>query len=228
MIFTKIKRFVWQSLENLVDLFLLNIKYNYRTYGLNDVWTINDSNINKDSIIISGGVGKDISFERELTSKFGCKIYLFDPSETGIKTMKLKENKLSTFIFHKEGLAGSTKMFTFHQPKNKQEGSFYLTNSKTNSVNFDCVSLKDFMYFNALGHIDLLKLDIEGFEFQVLESIFDNNIKVKQICFESHYKPLFDSKYNYFDHLKLMLKLKNKGYDYIYRFNQDHTFYLKD
>lgn len=39
-----------------------------------------------------------------------------------------------------------------------------------------------------LGHtqIDLLKIDIEGSEFSVIEDVLNNNVPVRQICVEIH------------------------------------------
>jgi hypothetical protein len=44
--------------------------------------------VNNASVVYSGGVGKDISFELELAKQFTPFIYLYDPSPTGIETIK--------------------------------------------------------------------------------------------------------------------------------------------
>lgn len=40
--------------------------------------------LNKESIIYSGGVGEDISFDIKLQSKYNCNIYLIDPTVKSI------------------------------------------------------------------------------------------------------------------------------------------------
>jgi len=44
-------------------------------------WLPDDIVLNEDSIILSAGVGEDVSFDLCVQSKYGCKILLFDPTE---------------------------------------------------------------------------------------------------------------------------------------------------
>mgnify|MGYP001380326887 FL=1 len=37
-------------------------------------------NLNKNSIVYSGGVGEDMSFDLLLNDKYGCKMFLIDPT----------------------------------------------------------------------------------------------------------------------------------------------------
>ena len=56
-------------------------------------WTIpKNMNLHEDSIIYSGGVGEDISFDIKLQTKYGCNIILIDPTEKAKK--HFIENKL--------------------------------------------------------------------------------------------------------------------------------------
>jgi hypothetical protein len=49
-------------------------------------WIIpENNNLNENSIIYSGGVGQDISFDIKLQSKYGSNIYLIDPTNKSIK-----------------------------------------------------------------------------------------------------------------------------------------------
>jgi hypothetical protein len=50
-------------------------------------------------IVYSGGVGKDISFELEMISKYNSQDYVYDPSPTGTKTIENLEVKLMIYIF---------------------------------------------------------------------------------------------------------------------------------
>ena len=41
--------------------------------------------LNENSIIYSGGVGEDISFDLQLQDKYGCNIVLIDPTKRALK-----------------------------------------------------------------------------------------------------------------------------------------------
>jgi hypothetical protein len=80
--------------------FLLKKGYALRTLG--DPagicqWTICPEGLGPKSVIYSGGLGSDITFEHDLVRHFGCDLVLYDPSPTGLKTMTLPENKIPQF-----------------------------------------------------------------------------------------------------------------------------------
>ena len=49
-----------------------------------------------------------------------------------------------------------------------------------------CTSIVQEMEMNGHDSIDLLKIDIEGFEYEVLQSCLEERIPIKQICVEFH------------------------------------------
>src|SRR5882757_5014443 len=69
-------------------------------------YTICPVGLGPESVIYSGGVGKDISFEHALVKDFGCSVVIFDPSPIGLATMRLPMNQNANFRFFPVGLAG--------------------------------------------------------------------------------------------------------------------------
>ena len=57
-------------------------------------WTFCPQGLGRDSIVYSGGVGNDVTFEHGLVKNFGCAVCLLDPSPTGKNTMSLPENQI--------------------------------------------------------------------------------------------------------------------------------------
>src|SRR5437870_565224 len=49
-------------------------------------WAFCPEGLGAESVVYSGGVGNDISFEHALVERFGCSVTLFDPSPTGRAT----------------------------------------------------------------------------------------------------------------------------------------------
>ena len=178
---------------------------------------------NKASIIYSGGVWGNISFEKQLATAYNAEIYLFDPSPTGIETMQLPENQNPHLHFFPYGFAWADKDYFFDDPTDYNDGSFHLAKKHhtMKTYSFPCKSLSNLCKNSGHHHIDLLKIDIEWFEYEVLEDILKSDIPVHQICVEFH---------DFFDHIPLsktmwlLQLLKELGYVTIHKHMKDYTF----
>src|SRR6266516_2779463 len=60
------------------------------SYGVQ--WTICPAGLGRESVVNSGGVGEDISFEHPLVTRFGCNIALPTLSPTRVKTTAQPEH----------------------------------------------------------------------------------------------------------------------------------------
>jgi FkbM family methyltransferase len=189
------------------------------TLGVLSQWTIVTRGLRPDAVIYSGGVGEDITFEQELIRRFGLKIHIFDPAPVAARTVALAN--IDGLLFRPIGLAASTA------------GRFSIgggTDSSTwlkagGSEHLPCTSIAREMEVNGHDSIDLLKIDIEGFEYEVLESCLAEQIPIKQICVEFH---------DFFPEIpkaktKNMIRaLESHGFDLIHRHRHDHTFLRRD
>lgn len=149
-------------------------------------WTICPKNLGVDSVVISAGAGRDVSFELELIKCFGCKVVLLDPSPTGIATMALAKNQHSQLEFIQAALVEKDGPISFFEPSNSEEGSFSSVAGEGGGHKVKGISLNTLMKMHHWNKIDLLKIDIEGAEYEVIRSILKNKIKVSQICVEFH------------------------------------------
>jgi FkbM family methyltransferase len=189
------------------------------TIGVLSQWTIVTRDLRSDAVIYSGGVGEDITFEQELIRRFGVKIHIFDPAPVAAHTIALANTE--GLLFRPLGLAASSV------------GRFSIgggTASSTwlkagGSETLPCTSLTREMEINGHDSIDLLKIDIEGFEYEVLESCLKEDIPIKQICVEFH---------DFFSDIpkaktKAAIRaLQSHGFDLIHRHRHDHTFLRRD
>lgn len=154
-------------------------------------WAIDPSEINSNSIIYSVGVGEDITFDLELIDLFNCQVHAFDPTPIAVEYIS-KIGNINNFIFHHIGLGAEDDLIDFQIPPISGWHSFSLTPdfnaAQVGSVKCKVQTLESIMI--ALGHqkIDVLKMDIEGFEYSVVENILSSNIKPKQLLIEFHHK----------------------------------------
>ena len=170
------------------------------------------ANLNEKSIVYSGGVGEDISFDLKLSDKYNCNIFLIDPTKKSIKHFDnvqkyyntygyiFMENIQPDYIKHISNLKPNFDKFTYlnkglHNKRGtlkfyKQSNPSYVSQSLVPNMfgnEYDIVevdTIKNIM--TKFGHtkIDLLKLDIEGSEIHVLEQMLDDKIFPKYLCIE--------------------------------------------
>ena len=176
-------------------------------------WSIpKDVSLDNNSIIYSGGVGEDMSFDLKLEDKYNCKIFLIDPTERAIKHYEeVKEfynTKINNFsgniqpdylyniidldpdfdnyTYINKGLYKEKTKLRFY----KQNNPDYVSQSLVKNMfgnEYDEVevdSIKNIMNKYNHSKIDLLKLDIEGSEIDVLNQMLDDEIYPKYLCVE--------------------------------------------
>ena len=189
------------------------------TIGVLSQWTIVTRGMRPDAVIYSGGVGEDITFEQQLIRRFGVKIHIFDPSPVAARTIALANT--DGLLFEPVGLAASTAA-KFSIGGGTDSGTWLKGGG---SETLPCTALAREMDKNGHDSIDLLKIDIEGFEYEVLESCLEQRIPIKQICVEFH---------DFFPEIpkartKQMIRaLESHGYDLIHRHRHDHTFLRRE
>ncbi|HEV2455291.1 MAG TPA: hypothetical protein VGY98_13590, partial [Verrucomicrobiae bacterium] len=122
-------------------------------------WTFCPDGLGPGSIVYSGGVGKDLSFEKGLVKEYGCPVVLFDGTPTGNQTMSLPENNLPQFKYNRAALADKPGKLHLTPPESSEEGSWSLQNAGTATIEVPCIDLSTLMEQNGHSHIDLLKID---------------------------------------------------------------------
>jgi FkbM family methyltransferase len=193
---------------------------NWGDKGSGCEWTFCPDGLGPNSIVYSGGVGKNISFEHELVRNFNCTVHLLDPSPTGVATMQLEENRVPQLHFYPVALAGSRGTLRLSPPVSVEEGSWYL-NNQSGTIEVSCTDLATLLKENNHPHVDLLKLDIEGAEFAVIGQIVRQKIPVKQIVVEFH---AFLPGIRLTDAIRALLALWSRGYKLIAHVENNYTF----
>jgi len=172
-----------------------------------------EAKLNNNSIIYSGGVGEDISFDLGLIDKYDCNIFLIDPTKKSKKHFKeYKKYVLNDQNYKFTGniqpdYYDSIKNYSHNLDKikyidlgiwNKKTFLKFYRQSNNNYVSRSLIpnmfsnkyykvkvdTLKNIMEKNNHSHIDLLKLDIEGAEINVLDNMINDHIFPKYLCIE--------------------------------------------
>lgn len=143
------------------------------------------------SIIYSFGIGEDVSFDKAIINQFNCDVYGFDPTPKSIKWVE-SSNIDEKFNFYSYGISDKSGFETFYLPRNTN----YVSGSTVNMDNVNNlepiqVPMKNITaIMKEFNHdiIDVIKMDIEGAEYKVIEDILSSNIIVKQLCIEFHHR----------------------------------------
>jgi FkbM family methyltransferase len=171
-------------------------------------------------VIYCAGVGLGISFEQELAKTCPRPVVVLDPSPTGIATVAKTDMRNIEFL--PVGLAAHAGAIRFSLPKNPAEGSYSVVQDGIETTSFECCDLPSVMEREGDSHIDLLKMDIEGFEYDIVNRFLDEQVPVRQICVEFHewLRPG--------QTIKTIARLYRAGYRIIHKRRGDYTFLLDD
>lgn len=154
-------------------------------------WWIDSSRIGQNSVIYSFGIGTDISFDQELIGKFHCTVHGFDPTPQTKEYLAVIGHP-SQFHFHEIGIAGKTGSIYLHRPKNPNFGSCsILTGHEFSSDGFhaEVHNLRDIAKNLGHGFIDIVKMDIEGAEYDVIVDMDQNGFPpMSQLLIEFHHR----------------------------------------
>lgn len=199
--------------------------YPVRKYGQgNGAWDVVRGSLDSKSVVISAGVGKDISFDLEVNKAHACRVIMIDPSPTGRETIEKNTPLPPGLVFESIGIADRDENISFASPYHPDEGSFRLPTDEHSppTHNFRCERIATLMRRHALNSIDLLKLDIEGFEYGVLRDLLKTKCTVGQICVEFHHGIVPGIRKS--QTLSSILRLRVAGYFLVGRDGLNHTF----
>nr|WP_228025391.1 FkbM family methyltransferase [cf. Phormidesmis sp. LEGE 11477] len=134
----------------------------------------------------AGGVGEDITFDREIIERFGCRVFAFDPTPRAAAHVEQHAEGFSNFRFLPVGLWSEDTVLRFYAPRDPAHVSHSIVNLQETNTYFEapCRTVSSLM--SELGHdeIDLLKIDIEGAEHEVVRSMFAQGVFPTLLCME--------------------------------------------
>ncbi|MEL6820704.1 MAG: FkbM family methyltransferase [Calditrichota bacterium] len=157
------------------------------TYG---GWEISTEAISEGSIVYSIGVGQDVSFDLALIERFGLAIFAFDPTPKSLHWVE-QQSLPDLFKIHSYGIADFDGTVSFNPPENPDHVSHTLLErpeTAAESITVPVKKLSTIMQELGHSHIDILKMDIEGAEYAVIQDICSSDIRPKQILVEFHHR----------------------------------------
>ncbi len=153
-------------------------------------YCLDASMMDQNAVVYSLGIGEDISFDLSVIEYFGVNVEAFDPTPKVKKWLSSKVLPLQ-FHFHETGIAGHDGEEIFYLPPRKDWISHSMVEGRQNGrewVRFPVMRLSTAMHLQGHSRIDVLKMDIEGAEYAVIEEIVREKIPVTQLLVEFHHR----------------------------------------
>ena len=142
------------------------------------------------SVVYSFGIATEISFDRAIIEATGCQVYGFDPDPRCTRWLNEPGRWVPPgFHFSELALGATSGTFPFQVAGiEDMSGSLLRDFQGEGTVQVRCQTLRDIR--GGFGHarVDLLKLDIEGAEYEVLEAWLAEyeTLPVQQLWLEFH------------------------------------------
>jgi len=155
----------------------------YRDKG--DEYLRLEYNLNEDSIVfdIGGYVG---DFAEKISKKFGCKIYLFEPSQSFYKKCleRFKNNK--NILCFNYGVGNLNGDFVLSNDNEASSTKRKISDKEGEKIKIKKIS--NIIEEQRVNNIDLMKINIEGGEYDLLPFIINENLisKINNIQVQFH------------------------------------------
>jgi len=138
--------------------------------------------------MLSFGVGEDISFDLEAI-KLGITVHAFDPTPR-CHAWIAKQTLPPAFNFHPYGIAAEDGHAEFYPPADPKHVSYSAqagVGQSGSAVSIPVFRLGTIVDRLNMSAVDTLKLDIEGFEYDVVEDLIQNGPLPTELLIEFHH-----------------------------------------
>jgi FkbM family methyltransferase len=157
-------------------------------------WGMDPTGISSSAIVASFGLGEDVTFESLLMDRYGCTVFGFDPTPRSIRYISenVSHPRFKSFPY---ALADRDGVITFSKPPESAADQVSASavakyaSTPDSQMEVPCLTLGSVRSKFNIQRIDVLKMDIEGAEFAVIEQAVANGWleDVGQVLVEFHH-----------------------------------------
>lgn len=161
-------------------------------------WVVPSSMLDGDSVCYCCGVGDDVSFDLALIQRWGCVVHAFDPTPRAAALARTVAADEPRYAFSELGVWSRDDTISLFAPKDRSDAmqveNWSATPTQGPALQIDAKvrSISSLMRERGHTRLDLLKLDVEGAEYEVLGSALDEELDIRIVCVEFHKTPSVD------------------------------------
>lgn len=177
----------WRLLTGTDPWFPVQVKVPIERHG---DWFLCPAKLTQTSIVYSLGIGRDVSFDLSVIKRFGVDVHAFDPTPSALEWLR-HQSLPAQFHVMPFGVAGFDGAAAFNMPLDPANPSFaYQGQYPTSLGAVTCQVRRLSTLMEMLGHtrIDLLKVDIEGAEYEVIDDLVASALSIQQLLVEFHHR----------------------------------------
>ena len=155
--------------------------------------------LNENSIVIDIGANVG-TLSQFIINNYNCNVICYEPNKYAYKILKKRFKKIKKVECHNIGVSenNTQKKIFFHKYHKINKPAYSSASSlleKKNNVDpfifetIETISIKNIL--EKYDFIDLIKIDIEGYEYKILPEIIKNKKKIKKVFCELHGNPKY-------------------------------------
>jgi len=159
-------------------------------------------------VVLSFGLGDDISFDREMIARYGTQVHAFDPTDESLTWLsdQLLPEQMHVYPIGISNVDG-TQRFTL--PETDRRGNFSAKAFEGRTIELPVMRYCSILSMLDISRVDVLKLDIEGSEYEVIPDILSSPVRPTQLLVEFHHRI---HRINVVDTLSTVRLLRDNGY----------------
>lgn len=152
-------------------------------------WIVPDDLIDESWTCYCVGAGSDVSFDLALIERYGARVRCIDPFRVFLEQAERQADGDPRITFHEAALAKEDGPLRMYGAEDAASGSLSATNLYRTErvVTKPGRSLPSLMAELGDERADLLKLDIEGSEYDILPALDLPSLGVRALCIELHH-----------------------------------------
>lgn len=143
-------------------------------------WEIPKDRLYRGAVCYCAGVGEDIGLELHLIARYGASVFAFDPTPRAKVYLESINYDMDKLRYYEYGLWSKNEVLKFYAPDNPAHVSHSVVQNGNHGKSYfeaPCKTLASIMA--ELGHrrVELLKMNIEGAEYEVLGNLIEERLR---------------------------------------------------
>lgn len=143
-----------------------------------------DYPLNSDSIVVDLG-GYEGRWTSDIVARFGCRVHVFEPVHRFAKKLRWRFEHNPLVTVHECGLAGKDEKATIFMGA---DGTSIFRRASGESITIDLREAAAYLSAQAIDRIDLVKINIEGGEYDLLDHLIASGwiAKIRDVQVQFH------------------------------------------